>query len=68
MLHHHGASLSKHCAAYGHGTQTTDSNGVRDRLRSVRAAIMATHAWTKLAHMHGPSKPYNLCMAKQIMS
>ena len=30
-----------------------NSNRVRDCLLSIRAAVMAIHAWTKLGHMHG---------------
>ena len=59
MLQHHGVSLHEqaaHCSGYCHGTQTTDSNRVRDCLLSVRPAVMATHAWTKLGQMHGLSK------------
>ena len=37
---------------------TTNSNRVRDCPLSARAAIMATHAWTKLGHVHGLSKSW----------
>ena len=36
------------CADLCHGTQTMNSSRVCDRLLSVWAATMATHAWTKL--------------------
>ena len=45
-----------HCADLCHGTQTMNSKRICDCPLSVRAATMATHAWTKLGHMHGLSK------------
>ena len=51
MLQHRGTILSeqsRHCAGLYHGTRTMNSSRVCDCLLSVRAATMATHAWTKL--------------------